>query len=205
VAGFNPVFDDAEGTEAWRYGLAVDQKLPWNLYGGVEISKRDLTVPYTIIFGEAKEADWKESMARAYLYWTPHSWLAFNAEYQYEELIRDRNFTFNTAENVRTHRVPLGISFFHPSGVIAKMKATYVHQKGDFQPQGSVPGMTIPGEDDFWTVDAALGYRFPKRYGILSVEAKNLFDKSFKYQDNDWASPMIQPKRLVVVKFTLSF
>jgi tetratricopeptide (TPR) repeat protein len=205
VAGFNQFLDDTEGTEAWRYGLAVDQKITGNIYGGVEISKRDLTVPIAFfdVTQVVKEADWNESMARAYLYWAPHSWLALNAEYQYEELQRERNLTFNTAENVRTHRVPLGVSFFHPSGFIAKVRATYVHQKGDFQPQGS--DVTIPGEDDFWTVDAGLGYRLPRRYGMLSLEAKNLFDKSFKCMDIDEASPMMQPKRLVLFKFTLCF
>jgi outer membrane receptor protein involved in Fe transport len=85
------------------------------------------------------------------------------------------------------------------------MKVTYIHQKGRFQPQGSSPEVSIPGESDFGVVDAALSYRLPKRYGILSVEAKNLLDKSFRYQDTDPISPTIQPRRFVLFKFTLSF
>jgi tetratricopeptide (TPR) repeat protein len=208
VAGFNQFFDDVEGTESWRYGLAVDQKFTKNIYGGIEISKRDLEVPFSTFAGlvsVVKKVDWEESLGRAYFYWIPHRWMALNAEYQYEEMKRDSSFTANTAEEVKTHRVPLGISLFHPSGLIAKLKATYIHQEGEFQPQGSLPGVSIPGEDDFWTVDASVGYRLPKRYGIISLEARNLFDKSFRYQDTDPASPMIQPERMVLLKVTLSF
>jgi tetratricopeptide (TPR) repeat protein len=209
VAGFNQFFDDVEGTESWRYGLAVDQKFTGNIYGGVEISERDLKVPFKDFTDPTapvvRTVKWEERLGRAYLYWTPHPWLALNAEYQYEELKRDSSFTANTAEIVRTHRVPLGVSFFHPSGLIAKLKGTFIHQKGEFQPQGSPPGVSIPGEDDFWTVDASIGYRLPGRYGILSLEARNLFDKSFRYQDTDPASPTIQPERMVLFKVTLSF
>ena len=45
VAGFNQFFDDVHLTEAWRYGGAIDQKFTKSLFGGVEFSKRDLTVP----------------------------------------------------------------------------------------------------------------------------------------------------------------
>jgi tetratricopeptide (TPR) repeat protein len=78
VAGFNQFFDDANGTEMWRYGVAVDQRFSKSLYGGVELSKRDLKVPFLDLpdppappIPELKEADWKESLASVYLHWTP--------------------------------------------------------------------------------------------------------------------------------------
>jgi tetratricopeptide (TPR) repeat protein len=207
VAGFNQFFDDTEGTESWRYGVAIDQKFYSNIYGGVEFSKRDLEVPYEYFQppepSVVRKVDWEERSGRAYLYWTPHQWLALSAEYQYEELERGKQFTANTAEYVKTHRLPFGINFSHPIGLSANLKVTYIHQRGKFQPQGSE--VNIPGESDFGVVDAALSYRLPKRYGILSLEAKNLFDKSFRYQDTDPVSPTIQPRRLVLFKFTLSF
>jgi tetratricopeptide (TPR) repeat protein len=209
VAGFNQFFDDGEGTEAWRYGVAIDQKFHSNIYGGVEVSKRDLEVPYEYLQPPAptvvKKVNWEERLGRGYLYWTPHQWLALSAEYQYEELQRDREFTGNMAQYVKTHRLPFGINFFHPIGLSANLKVTYIHQEGKFQPQGALPGESYFGESDFGVVDAALSYRFPKRYGIVSVEAKNLFDKSFRYQDTDPVSPTIQPRRCVLFKFTLSF
>jgi hypothetical protein len=34
VAGFNQFFVDAEGTDAWRYGIAMDQKFSKDLFAG---------------------------------------------------------------------------------------------------------------------------------------------------------------------------
>ena len=59
--------------------------------------------------------------------------------------------------------------------------------------------------DEFWVVDAALSYRLPDRYGILSLECKNLFDETFKFLDMDPANPAVYPERLVLLRFTLSF
>ena len=37
VAGFNQFFDDLNGTEAWRYGGAIDQKFTDTIFGGVRV------------------------------------------------------------------------------------------------------------------------------------------------------------------------
>ncbi len=212
VAGFNQFFDDVNGTEAWVYGTAMDQKFSRDLYGGVEYYQRDLKVPAQILTQapapappviSVEKVDWTEQEGRAYLYWTPHPWLALSAEYLYERLDRDSQFAASI-KNVRTHRFPVGISFFHPTGFSANIKATYTNQKGTFQPQGSPPHSFLHGSDDFWVVDSSLSYRLPKRLGIISVTAKNLFDKSFKYQDTDPVSPVIQPKRAVFIKCIIS-
>jgi tetratricopeptide (TPR) repeat protein len=212
VAGFNQFFDDGEGTEVWRYGIAVDQRFSKDIYGGAEYSRRDLEVPFTSIClpplcgaptVDVLKADWNENTGRAYFYWTPHSWLALSAEYRYEKFSRDPEFVAGI-KHVETHSFPLGIGFFHPGGFSARMKANYINQKGEFQSQGSPPGIFDSGADDFWLVDASLSYRLPNRLGLISLIAKNLFDKSFKFQDIDPASPAIQPKRSVFLKFTLA-
>lgn len=63
----------------------------------------------------------------------------------------------------------------------------------------------MPGDDQFWVVDASLGYRLPKRWGIIEIEAKNLLDEEFKFQDTDPSNPEIFPERLILVKLTLAF
>ena len=45
VAGFNQFFDDINGTEAWRYGVAIDQKFTKEIFGGIEYSGRNLKIP----------------------------------------------------------------------------------------------------------------------------------------------------------------
>jgi hypothetical protein len=55
-----------------------------------------------------------------------------------------------------------------------------------------------------------VGFRFPKRYGIASVEVRNLFDEKFKYQDDNYRTnevrePMFFPDRTILGRITLSF
>ena len=65
----------------------------------------------------------------------------------------------------------------------------------------------VPADDDdqFWIVDAGLGYRLPKRRGFLSAGIKNLLDESFKFQDTNPVSPTFYPERLYFGRVTLSF
>ncbi len=208
VAGFNQFFDDPDGAESWRYGAAIDQKFTNSIFGGLEFSKRDLKVPYQefnlvngSMMSEIKETDWDEYLGRAYLFWTPHNWLSLTAEYLYEKAERAEEFTAGIKE-VKTHRVPLGFNFFHPSGLGLFFKATYFNQDGEFQ--RLISGNFESGSDKFWIADAAISYRLPKRYGFITIGAKNLFDKEFNYQDTDIRNPIIQPDRTIFGRITLA-
>ncbi len=205
VAGFNQFFDDFNLTEAWRYGGAIDQKFTSSLFGGVEFSKRDLTFPELDISDPSnpvtQDVDFNEYLGRAYLFWTPHRWLALRAQYIFERFERG---VFGPTE-LDTQRVPLGIGFFHPSGLSASLTATHWDQDGTFTFffDPSVPFR--PGSDDFWTVDTAVSYRLPKRYGFISVGVTNLFDEEFNFFEVDFDNPTIQPTRMVFARVTLAF
>jgi hypothetical protein len=54
-------------------------------------------------------------------------------------------------------------------------------------------------------VDAAVGYRLPRRYGIVTLSVKNLLDEQFNYQDTDPVTPVISPELSFVAKVTLNF
>jgi hypothetical protein len=56
----------------------------------------------------------------------------------------------------------LSLNFFHPIGISATFKGTYVDQQGSFERKAN-RGVFENGEDDFWLVDAAIRYRLPKR------------------------------------------
>jgi hypothetical protein len=204
VAGFNQFFDDYDGTEAWRYGGAIDQKFTQNIYGGAEFSYRDLEIPYIFDTGvgtfQNRKEDAEEYDGRAYLFWTPHEWLALRAEYQYERF--ESNGDTDLPKNVETHRFPLGVNFFHPSGFSASLTTTYYDQDGKFV---RLDGTVENGDDNFWLVDAALRYRLPKRYGFITVGARNLFDEDFEYYDTDFDNPAIQPDRTAFATVTLAF
>ena len=208
VAGFNQFFSATEGVRATRYGFGADQKFASGLWGGAEFSRRELRVPflmgYPLTVYHRQEDEWQ---GRAYLNWAAHDRLALTAEYLYERFKREAPDGATGPEQFAklvTNRVPLGLRYYDPVGIRCEVTGTYVYQKGDF----TIPtfsGYSLePGSDVFWVFDASLSYRLPKRLGILSVEAKNLFDQEFSFQDTDPANPRILPGRLVLGRLTLS-
>jgi hypothetical protein len=203
VAGFNQFFDEPNGTSSWLYGVAIDQKFSQNIYGGIEYSKRDQDVPFPSLSGNITRTNWDENLARAYLYWTPHKSIALRAEYIYEKFSRSDDFNLNL-KDLEANRIPLGINFFHSSGLTAMLGATHYDQSGTFNRLTAPPGVFETGDDNFWLADAAVGYRLPQRYGIITIGAKNLFDKSFQYFDTDPFNPTIQPQRMFYARMTVS-
>jgi len=203
VAGFNQFFDDPNSTDAWRYGLALDKKLSNKIYSGVELSRRDMDV-YAIdaATNQTFKANWHENTGRAYIYWTPSTSIATNLDYQYELFQRPEELAPTNFLNLKTHRLPLGISFFRPGGIVFNVKATYIKQKGSFFEM--FPSTATSESDSFWIVDTEVNYRMPKRHGIISVGVKNLFDEEFSFQDTDAENPQIMPDIFVFTRITLS-
>jgi tetratricopeptide (TPR) repeat protein len=203
VAGFNQFYFDGNDTTAWLYGVGVDQVFSSNFFGGAAFSWRELEIPALLVDDPpvVLRNDSKERFGRAYLYWTPHPWFALAAEYFYERFERPLDFlNFGSSTDIETHRIPLTVGFFHPSGFLAALKATYVYQRADLG-DNEVPG----GSDHFWVLDASVGYRLPKRWGIITLEAKNLFNESFHFQDTDPAHPRLYPERLILLRLTIAY
>jgi hypothetical protein len=209
VAGFNQFYSDNffEGIDAWRYGVGIDQRISATVNAGAEVSRRDMEVPFEDHSprggGRTKEVDWKEDLARIYLYWTPQRWLAFSAEYQFERFKRDLDYTgADNLHKIETHRFPFAVSLFDSLGFSSQIKATYIDQEGEF---GNRSYGVTSGDDQFWIVDAFIRYRLPKRWGFITLEARNLFDEDFHFQDTDPAQPVIYPELLILTRLTLAF
>ena len=202
VAGFNQFYDDFNFTTSWRYGVALDQTFSTELYGGVEVSRRDQDVPASDQFGASIISKWQDDLARAYLFWTPHRWWGLKAEVEFENLERDLELTDGLQES-DTLRVPLGVTFRHPSGLGAAVTATYFDQDGTFE--SIVTGALRNGTDEFWVADANLSFRLPKRYGFVSIGVSNIFDEEFRYFDTDFNNPSIRPDRVVFGSVTFAF
>lgn len=210
VAGFNQFYDDINTTDSWRYGGAIDQKFSSTVFGGVEFSMRELNIPFQLIdvetgASQTNRGNGDEYLGRAYLFWTPHQWVAFNAEYQYEQFKNDAEVAFDY-EKLTTDRVSLGVNLFHHSGLSASLKGSYFDQNGDFIQRGLA--CCEYGEDNFWVVDAAVSYRLPKRYGFIKVGANNVLDQNFNYFDTSRGvtnrNPLIIPDRVVFGSITLA-
>lgn len=203
VAGFNQFLDDLEGTKSWRYGIGIDQKFSPAVNGGVEFSERETEVPLiNPTLGTITKADWDEALVRVYLYWMPRPWLSLSSEYQYERFERKQpGQGGEQCIELKTHRFPFRVNFFHSSGFSTRLKATYIDQGNEFTNLYPMEG----DDDQYWLVDGFIRYRLPKRRGFCTIGARNLFDEEFKYQDEDPAKQEIYPERLIFARITLTF
>jgi outer membrane receptor protein involved in Fe transport len=211
VAGFNQFYDDATATESEVWGLAIDQKLGRKAFAGFEYSQRDLTIPQTLfqLFPETsvsiEEREGTEDLARAYVFLAPHPWLSVSASWEYEDFERAPDL-FLAYQQVKTHRVPLSVRFFHPSGLSAFLGATYLKQEGDFLSFDEIgEPVYSPGERDFWVVDAGLRYRLPKRFGFLVAGVNNMTDERATYEATDPRNLTIRPGRVIYGRVVLAF
>ena len=99
--------------------------------------------------------------------------------------------------------------YFDPSGFFAGLGVTFVRQDLESQNDELEFG---EGDSNFTLVDAQIGYRLPKRFGIVTLQVSNMFDKSFDYQDDSYResqdSPSIGPyipERQVLLYLTLNW
>ena len=209
IAGFNQFFDEFDGTSTWQYSFGADYTLFNNWYFGGEVNWRESNVSKDNFLSQLKFQNRKLISHLAYLYWTPADWVAFNTEYRFDRFNRDISvFPINPTNpgELTTQQVPLSVSFFHQSGLFAKLAGTFVDQLILEEVDGV--GLKMENES-FWTFDAAIGYRFPKKFGVVSFEVRNLFDNHFRFQSAfDASGPQITPfvpERQLFVKLSLFY
>lgn len=202
VAGFNQMFDDVNGTRAQRKGFGLDARITHHIFSGIEVSSRDLKVP--IITQHIMENQ-KEKLYRAYLYWLPHPFWAIKGEAQFEKFMRQPDLSSTEPNRIETLSAPVAIQYFNPHGLFAKLTGTYVRQ--ELERQGRIENAGI---DHFFLFDATLGYRFPNRMGMLSLEGRNLLNDHFffrnvNFQLSEAMSPRFIPTRTIFARLTLNF
>ena len=208
IAAFNQFFDDFNGSRSERYGAGIDLKLTDSLYGGVEASRRDVKVPVTVIEnGETSTEfdDQDEDLLRGYLYWALHPSWALSIEPRYERINLD-SVDPAVPEEIETISIPLSLRYFHSSGLFAEIGATYVRQEIDLPPSSTFG----KDSDDFVVVNALIGYRLPRRSGLVSLEVRNLLDEDFRFQDLDGVTsedvnPRYIPDMTILGRITLNF
>jgi len=229
VAGFNQFFDDINGTRARRMGIGFDFHHLNKIYSGIEVSHRKILAP-TIIQGEEQEFNREhlqpqiEHLFRAYLYWLPGKSLAIKGEPQIEKFKRHSNdeklvSSFNGNDEpvgIYTLSVPVSIEYFLPTGLFSSFTTTFVMQ--DLTRRQDVLGVlqkrilheTNSGVDSFYLLDTAIGYRFPNRRGILSLEGRNLLSENFFYRNigfyqSEAINPRFVPEHTFFAKLTFNF
>jgi tetratricopeptide (TPR) repeat protein len=211
VSGFNQVYDDINGEASWNQGVGLDWRLTKQLFAGADATWRDSEVPTNDFDGAAIFETWKEQFRRAYLFWTPTPSVSLSAQVVFDKFDAETGILTDsgTPISVKTFSVPLGVRYFAPNGFFAGMTMTYVDQEVMRSPFAGLPD----GQDHFSVVDATLGWRFPKRFGIATLTAYNLLNEKFFYQDDSFrdfrdeppsTGPYV-PERRVVGRVTLYF
>jgi outer membrane receptor protein involved in Fe transport len=125
--------------------------------------------------------------------------------FQLETFERETGGDQVSPNQVETIGVPVSLRYFDTSGFFAGVRATYVHQ------DVSRPGASeLEGDESFAVVDASLGYRIPKRWGIATVGIANLLDTKFRFQDANFRTsetrpPEFIPERTIFARLVLSF
>jgi len=207
VAGFAQFFDDFEGTKARRDGIGIDARLHNKLYGGIEASQRIVDAAiFDPLSLTATTEDQEERLYRAYVYWIPHSNWTTRAEYRREESIRKPAFSNDNPTRLATLSVPVTVRYFSDIGIFGELGATYVSQQLRRQQTSSLAA----GSDSFVLFDLAIGYRLPRRKGILSLEVKNILDENFEFQGDNFqtsqpTNPVYVPDRTLLARMTINF
>lgn len=207
VAGFVQFFDDVIGTRSDRYALGLDRHVVEGLDVGGEASWRQLERPYLDFLARPQTSDARQQLHRLYAYWAPAPRWALRAEYRYQKGKYREDFPLIVESgnwgifSLRTHSLPLGVRYSHPSGWLADFAVTGYHQSGDFV-------ITTTDErrharDSFWLSDARVAYRLPRRLGLVSVGVQNLFDTHVQFQDTDPQNPQLQPQRQLYASVSL--
>lgn len=193
VAGFNQFFDDPNGTVADSGGIAADFILAPTVAAGLQYTHRSLSVPY---FGPALNVFFQrqtEEGGGAYLYWLPSKRVAVSLQPQYQHFTRGAQF-----DEMELLELPLAVRVFLPAGVWFGVSVTGVGQRGQFA--------GLYDSDTFWLVDAVLAYRLPRRTGTISLQATNLTNQKFKFQEIDSSVlPRYVPESRVLLRVSLSF
>jgi len=162
-----------------------------------------------IVSGTTKDEDYEEYHHRSFLYWAAHPQVALSAEYLFDSYERDfPEAGSNAPYNVETHSLPLTLSYFHASGISARIRGTYINQRAKRNLDTLLPDETLT--DDFTLVDLHFGYRLPNRYGMINLSITNVFDTYFNYQDMNFLTPNeqdpgIKPERQVFLSASFSF
>jgi Tfp pilus assembly protein PilF len=207
VAGYTQLLQGGEADRGTVRGAAIDHELSPTLFVGWQADTR-ATEGILIRPTDTATVDFRERAQSAYVYWLPVAKISVTARYEHGRYDSEPVPVFGYS-HMKTERLPLEIRYFATRGFTIGARVSGVRQKGEFQ-TGLAPSAIDPpplayGEDQFSVLDAFVGYRLPNRRGLLSLNADNLLDESFQFQDVDPTNPSLFPERLISFRFTLAF
>jgi tetratricopeptide (TPR) repeat protein len=209
LGGFSQLLFGGAADSTHVRGLGIEQELSPRLFVGWEAELRE--IDRVVVFSglgppTTGEERFEERTQSAYLFWAPTDELSVSAQYEHGRY-RSALEVFGYSQ-MTTERLPLEIRYFRHNGLTAGGRVSLVDQRGTFAAPSPLPfGLPVaaPGQDRFSIIDAFIGYRLPNRRGLLSLNADNLLDRRFQFQDIDPTNPSLIPERAVSFRFALAF
>lgn len=98
---------------------------------------------------------------------------------------------------MRTNRYRPQVRVFLPVGFYALVAGTYRAQRVQQFDNLAAPVPTLETAR-FWTLDAAIGWRLPRRLGSVSLEGTNLTDKEFPFYEQSLQEQVIPARRVAL-------
>ncbi|MCB9030288.1 MAG: FecR domain-containing protein [Deltaproteobacteria bacterium] len=214
VGGFNQTFTDFSGTESRNYGAGFDYKFSGSTYFGAEGLHRDTieesTLTRTLVTLDfdtlAEDIDlslldqfdthFNQEFVSAYLYHVFTSRVVGTIDYAWSMSETTDSDAF---QEIELHKVALGLKYFDPSGWFTFSTATWRQQdrNGSF--------FFEDGNNNFWIIDAGLGYRIPDRHGSVVFKVTNLFDRDFTFDQSLGFDEFISTDVAAELLFSLNF
>ena len=213
VAGFNQFYEDVGGTHSDNYGVGFDQRIKsWLFFGGswlhrsLDIPEADCPNPLpasgcTLLPGTVlnqKHSD--DELASAYVNVPIGKFVAGSVDWWLD----DRSFNTTTMSPLglfqnymRTNRYRPQVRVFLPVGFYALVAGTYRAQRVQQFDNLAAPVPTLETAR-FWTLDAAIGWRLPRRLGSVSLEGTNLTDKEFPFYEQSLQEQVIPARRVAL-------
>jgi hypothetical protein len=205
LAGFSQLTFGGAADHTVVRAIGLDHAFSDRLFVGIDAVNRDVDRTIVFPFEPVVRTDVASIGGRtrtAHLNWAPTDRLALSSRYERGRYTSTLPELLGYSE-MRLERLPVELRYFARAGLTAGFRATHVDEKGLFT-QAQPPDVA-PGQDRFWVFDALLGYRLPNRRGILSLNADNLLDDRFRFQDSDPENMSIVPERVISLRFTLAF
>ena len=98
-------------------------------------------------------------------------------------------------DRFETQRIRPQVRVFLPIGFFASVTGSHYDQEVDQFDDLTSPVRTTETAD-FWTVDAAVGWRLPRRLGSISIEGTNLLDEQFGFYEQSLQENVIPTRRI---------
>jgi hypothetical protein len=96
-----------------------------------------------------------------------------------------------------TKRLRPQVRVFLPIGFFASVAGSYYAQEAHLFLDITSPDRRIQTAR-FWTIDAAVGWRLPRRLGSISIEGTNLSDREFLWYEQSLQENVIPARRIAL-------